>query len=137
MKSVPGTNNSLATFDTGEFLRLKRLNTHVPGDGAIASGGTDLFIAGVIRTVETGARIGVHSWIAEDANGRAIIGSQLPRNDLQHRIFRDYYDKMGIPADFYWFALDAAPPTSVHWMTDGELRQFGLLLPNVKPASVW
>lgn len=137
LKSVPGTDNSIATFNAGELLRSRGLRTHVPADGAIASGGTDFFIAGLIRTVEPGAKIGVHSWIAEDSKDRPIIGSQLPRDDLQHRLFLNYYAKMGIPDDFYWFALDAAPPTSVHWMTDGELRQFGLLKPNAKPTPVW
>lgn len=31
---------------------------------------------------------------------------------------------MGIPSDFYWFTLEAAPAESIHWMTEEELFQY-------------
>jgi hypothetical protein len=35
---------------------------------------------------------------------------------------------MGIPADFYWRTLFAAPPEGNHWMTEEELARFGFFV---------
>lgn len=58
MINVVGSLDTEATFIAGRMLRQHGLNTHVPTNGVIASGGTDLFISGVIRTVESGAQTG-------------------------------------------------------------------------------
>jgi hypothetical protein len=43
------------------FVREKKLNTKILANSSIESGGVDLFLAGVKRTMENGAHIGVHS----------------------------------------------------------------------------
>ena len=98
-------------------------NTHVPADGEIASGGVDFFLSGVERTVDTGALLGVHSWAAGDGT----TGADVPRDDPQHQLYLDYYAEMGIPAEFYWFTLEAAPAEDIHPMTEAEIEKYGLL----------
>lgn len=125
--NVVGSLDTEATFVAGRLLRQHGLNTHVPTNGVIASGGTDLFIAGTIRTVEPGAQIGVHSWETEGPNGQPIIGRDLPDDHVFHQFFINYYDAMGVSDDFYRFAIHSAGPKNVHWMTPTELRRYGLI----------
>ena len=33
---------------------------------------------------------------------------------------------MGIPEAFYWFTLEAAPPEGMHWMTEEEMKKYGI-----------
>ncbi|MFA0113047.1 hypothetical protein AB4407_05040 [Vibrio sp. 10N.261.46.E11] len=104
-------------------VRAKKLNTYISSIGHVASGGTDLFAAGVKRTVEPGARLGVHSW----AQG-SLQGASLPIGHSQHKPYIDYYKKMGLPkpSDFYWFTLKAAPANGMHYMTPAEVSKYGL-----------
>ncbi len=57
-----GSVDDEATLALGRSIRAHGLATRVIGDGVIASGGVSLFLAGAHRTVERGAKIGVHSW---------------------------------------------------------------------------
>lgn len=125
--NVVGSLDTEATFVAGRMLRQHGLNTHVPTNGVIASGGTDLFISGTLRTIEFGAQIGVHSWETDGDNGQPIIGRDLPDDHPFHQFFINYYREMGLPDTFYRFAIRAAGPKSIHWMTQTELRQFGLI----------
>jgi hypothetical protein len=34
---------------------------------------------------------------------------------------------MGIPADFYWYTLEAASAENIHWMTAQEIAQYDIL----------
>ena len=43
-------------------IRNRGIATHIAKDGMVASGGTDMFLAGAKRTIEIGAKLGVHSW---------------------------------------------------------------------------
>ncbi|WP_052056445.1 hypothetical protein [Colwellia psychrerythraea] len=92
-------------------------------DGMVASGGTDMFLAGVNRTIEAGARLGVHSW--SDGSGKVAL--DYPRDHQEHIKYLDYYSVMGIPADFYWYTLEAASAENIHWMTAQEIAQYGIL----------
>ena len=51
--------------------------------------------------------------------------TDLPEDHEEHRLYLDYYEEMGIPAEFYWRTLSAAPPEGIHWMTEEELERFG------------
>jgi len=53
-----------------------------------------------------------------------LVGAQLPREHPLHRDFIQYYRDIGLPEDFYWFALNTAPPDAIHWMTPDELDRF-------------
>ena len=82
----------------------------------VASGGTDLLLAGILRIVERGARIGIHSW----SDGSAT-GDTISREAEAHRFYLDYYRALAIDQEFYWFPADR-----VHWMTDSEMANFSV-----------
>jgi len=88
----------------------------------IDSGGVDLFLAGVERTMQDGARIGVHSW--SDGTNDA---TDFPRDSLEHDQNRQYIEDMVGSDDFYWFTIEAAPASSIYEMTNDEIVRFGLL----------
>ncbi|WP_152558771.1 COG3904 family protein [Endozoicomonas numazuensis] len=125
MEYVEGSVDDEANLEAARLVRLNKLNTLVPGDGLIASGGTDFFLAGLKRTIKEGAQIGVHSWAGfgiDDA-------SKLPRTDPEHQEHLQYYKEMGIPADFYWYTLEAAPSDDIHWMTQEEIKRYKVATP--------
>ena len=122
LENVPGTDDTNASFGIGRRIRAEGLRTHIPAVGVVASGGTDIFVSGVIRTAGEGAYIGVHSWISDGTRG-----IDLPNSNLLHQPFITYYREMGLPSDFYWFAVRSASPEIVHWMTDTEITQFNLI----------
>lgn len=119
---VPGSLDDVSNLEASRMVRDAGLDTHVPADGQISSGGVDFFCAGVTRTAEPGARFGVHAWGA----GR-VDGSEVPEDDPRHDEYLDYYEEMGVPAEFYWFTLSAAPAAEIYWMTEEEIEAYGLL----------
>ena len=121
MIDVPGSADDNANLEASRLIRDAGIATHATGDSFLASGGVDFYLAGATRTFDPGAQFGVHSW----ATGDGIEGSELPRDDQQHELYLDYYDEMGINADFYWFTLDAAPAEDIYWMTEAELERYG------------
>lgn len=120
MQNVGGSVDDEANLVAARLVRAAGLHTHVPADGEIASGGVDFFLAGVERTVEEGARLGVHSWGGEPGQD----GDSVPKDDPQHNLYLDYYAEMGTPAEFYWYTLEAAPASSIHWMSSAEITQY-------------
>ncbi len=123
MQDVEGSVDDEANVRASRMVRAQGYRTHVPSDGLIASGGTDFFVAGTTRTVEPGARVGVHSW----ADGNGTEGSELPETHPDHALYLNYYAEMGIPAGFYWFTLNAAPASDIYWMTEAELIQYSIV----------
>ncbi|MEM7052296.1 MAG: alpha/beta hydrolase [Acidobacteriota bacterium] len=129
---VPGSVDDEVNLALGRKVRQLGLDTHLVGGGMIASGGVDLFLAGVERKIEKGAFVGVHSW----ASGVAMKGDQLDRDHPDHRLYLDYYRDLGTPEDFYWFTLEAAPSRGMHWMTAAELERFQVVTqPVVEPGG--
>jgi Ca2+-binding EF-hand superfamily protein len=122
MPEVPGSLDDDSNIRAARYVRRAGLATHVPANGEVASGGTDFFQAGVERTAGSGARFGVHSW-----DGIGEEGRELPRDDPEHDRYIDYYREMGIPEEFYWFTLEAAPADDIHWMTAEELERYSML----------
>ncbi|WP_135383063.1 hypothetical protein [Vibrio tasmaniensis] len=118
-----GSMNDDANIQLAYKVRAKKLDTYISSIGHVASGGTDLFAAGVKRTIEPGARLGVHSW----AQG-SLQGASLPVGHSEHKPYIDYYKKMGLPdpSGFYWFTLKAAPAQGMHYMTPAEVSKYGL-----------
>lgn len=123
MKDVPGSIDDIANLEASRLIRKYGLNTHVPSDGMIASGGTDFFCAGVKRTVEEGGEIGVHSW----AGGDIEDASKLPRNHPEHKKYLDYYNEMNILEAFYWFTITAAPANDIYMMNKAEMEKYKLI----------
>lgn len=121
--NCPGSMDDEANLKVCRYIRIKGLNTHVPSTGIIASGATDMFCAGVKRTVEENATIGVHSWATDEITD----ASKLPKTDPQHKLYLDYYKEMGIPTDFYWFTLNAADGNNIYNMSMEELKKYKLI----------
>lgn len=71
MADVPGSIDDEATLVAARPVRDYGWNTTVPSDGAIASGGVDFFLAGVERTIEEDAQLGVHTWAADGGGSAA------------------------------------------------------------------
>lgn len=119
MQDMPGSLDDEANVRAARLVRRMGLATHVPAGREVASGATDFFLAGTRRTWEPGAKFGVHSW-----GGLDVDGDQVPRDDPQHQLYLDFYAEMGIPAEFYWYTLEAASASGIHWMTDPELERY-------------
>ena len=120
--TVPGSIDDEANLRAARRLHERGLATRLAHRGAVASGGTDFFLAGKTRSIGEGASIGVHSWGA----GPGESGADLPRDDPLHRIYLDFYRQVGVPEAFYWFTLEAAPVERIHVMTTAEIARFGL-----------
>ena len=120
MHNVPGSLDDSATLEAGNLVRRYRLATHLPAGAAIVSGAVDLFLAGVKRTGVIGAKLGVHSWRNDDG----IQGGDLPRGHKHHQPFLDYFRKIHVAEEFYWFTLEAAPFERIHWMNRRELERY-------------
>ena len=118
---VPGSVDDEVNLALGRTLSDAGMTTYLPRGGMVASGGTDLLVAGARRIVECGALVGVHSW----ASG-SVSGNDIPRDDPRHSLYLDYYRDIGIAEAFYWFTLEAAPPDSVHWMTEDEMERYAV-----------
>ena len=123
MQNVPGSMDDDINLLASMEIRNRGINTHIPSDGMVASGGSDMFLAGVKRSLAPGAKIGVHSW--SDGSGKAAL--DYPREHQAHVIYLDYYNAIGITTDFYWYTLEAAPADSIHWMTAEEIALYGVL----------
>lgn len=126
MVSVDGSIDDEANLVASRLVRDAGLNIHVAKDGHIASGGTDFFCAGVQRTAEEGAQIGVHSWAGDGVNNAAL----LPKDDTEHQKYIDYYKEMAMPdpEGFYFFTINAAQADGMHYMSRAELIQYGLIV---------
>ena len=107
-------------------VHQKGMNTHILDNGDIASGGVDFFLAGVQRTQGTSTRIGVHSWA-----GGGNEATDFPVGDAEHQPYIDYYLSIDFTQqeaeDFYYFTINAAAAADIHWMTEAEIMQYGLI----------
>jgi len=122
MIDVPGSIDDEINLLASQEIRKRNINTYIPKDGMVASGGTDMFIAGVERNAHFTAKFGVHSW-SDGEKG----GNQYPKDHPDHSLYLDYYAAMGVPSNFYWYTLDAAPAEEIHWMTQSELFGYEVL----------
>ncbi len=122
----PGTLDDDANLALARMVRHAKLDTHVPAQGSVRSGGVELFLAGVRRTAEPGAEFGVHSWQDSDGNEADDVGA----NDPAHRVYLTFYRDMGLDdataQSFYRFT-NATPHDDVRYLTTADLSRFGLL----------
>lgn len=130
LKLVDGSADDDANLIFARAVRAHGFTTIVPSDGMVASGGTDLFLAGKERILKQGACVGVHSW-----SDGARDGNELPRSAEEHRPYLSYYAEMGIPASFYWYTLEAANAEDMHWMTAAEARSFAMATQSIPALS--
>ena len=130
LTASPGSIDEFNTLELAHYIREHRLNTHLLSNSAIASGGVDLFVAGVERTIERGAQIGVHAWsdLSKDA-------SEYSRGSSEHKPYIDFTRQMLGSEEFYWFTVYAAKSDDMHWMTEAEVERFGLATAPLLEAS--
>lgn len=122
MQNVPGSMDDEINLLASREIRKQGIATHIPADGMVASGGTDMFLAGAVRTIEAGAKLGVHAWATDENEA-----TDYPKNHQEHVKYLQYYQEMGIPSDFYWYTIEAASADDIHWMTENEITKYGVL----------
>lgn len=122
LQSMPGTQDMDTNRRVVLDIRAAELATHVPADGYIASGAVDWFIAGSPRTIECGARIGVHSWGSKsgERGDKTFYDGQL-------RTQRYFLSKMSVDPDFYEFTRAAAGPDDIYWLTVEDMLRYRLI----------
>ena len=127
LAKMSGTRDADLNVRLARRIRKRGLNTHLTSNSYIASGAVDLFLAGVERTMECGAAIGVHSWSV----GGVRETVRISPNDIGWDDRQKYQEKflidMGIDPSFYAFTRSASEPESVHIMSPEEINRFGLL----------
>ncbi len=134
LQYIEGSVDDDANVVFSRVVHDEGFDTVVPSGGLVASGGTDLFLAGHKRTLHPGACVGVHSW-----SGSGIVATELPEDDPEHDRYLDYFQDIGVDDEFYWFTLEAAPADQMHWMTAAETDRFDMTTraaPRLGSASV-
>lgn len=126
MQKVGGSIDDEVNLVASQEIRKRNINTYLPENGMVASGGTDMFLAGAKRAAHPTAKLGVHSW-SDGEKG----GDKYPKDDPSHKKYLDYYKEMNIPTDFYWYTLEAAPANNIHWMTSEEIKKYNVLTSKV------
>ncbi|CAL2081062.1 hypothetical protein T190611E02C_11123 [Tenacibaculum sp. 190524A05c] len=122
MMEVPGSIDDHVNLLASREIRKRNINTFIPKGGMVASGGTDMFLAGTKRNADSTAEIGVHSWSDGEKEG-----IEYPREDEVHKMYLEYYKEMEIPTEFYWYTLEAAAADSIHNMTQEEIQKYKIL----------
>lgn len=126
MGNCPGSKDDEANLEVARKVRQQDLAIHLPGDAEIASGAVDFYLAGTTRTRDPGSKIGVHAW--SDGQNEA---TDFAEGHANHQPYIDYYVEMGFSqADaeaFYYFTIQSAAAAEIHWMTDAEVDQYGLV----------
>lgn len=122
LKHIPGTTHLGENSRIAQLIRARGIDTHLESGSFIASGGVDLFLAGDERTMECGARIGVHSW--RDENG--ATPASLGHDPIEPRMIA-FHDSLGIGPEFYPFTRDSAPHESLYFLTMDDVERFDLL----------
>jgi hypothetical protein len=123
-QNISGSIHDDINMQTGRLVRQSGLSTHLENGSHIASGGVDLFCAGVQRTIEEGAKLGVHSWSGED-----IEAGELPEESPLHNNQINYFNEMlGDPLgkEFYFFTIYAASADDMYYMNENEIEQYGI-----------
>ncbi len=127
MKDCPGSTDDIANWEAGRMIHQRGIDIHLPSDAVIASGAVDLYLSGTIRTREAGSQIGVHAW----AKGNGDEATDFPVGDEEHLDAIAYYTDIGFSQEdaeaFYYFTINAAAADEIHWMTDDEMEEYGLL----------
>lgn len=123
MISCPGTEDDRANLRLGLMIRERGIATYAPDGGLIASGAVDLFLAGVRRYAEPGARFIVHSW--QDTSG--LEPRDYPINAPKNRAYIDYYRTVGLSlseARAFYAMTNSVPFAEEKWLTPNDLAEW-------------
>lgn len=128
MIEVSGSSDDDVNLQVSQKVHELDIAIHLMDNGLIASGGVDFFLAGITRTKGINTQIGVHAW-SDEINE----ATDFPQGNSVHQPYIEYYESVGFtPANaaaFYYFTINAASSTSIHWMTTAEIEQYGILKP--------
>lgn len=124
MYACPGSEDDNANLQASTLLHNANYKMYLPVDGWVASGATDMFLAGTTRVIDaTYDPVGVHAW--SDGQNDATV---YPVGHAFHQPYIDYYVNVGFTTqeaeDFYYFTIYAAPANGIHWMTNAEMNQY-------------
>lgn len=121
-----GSINDDINLELAKYIYEHQYDIHLRANGLIASGGTDLFLAGRKRTKGTNTKIGVHSW-----SGGVSEATDFPVGHENHLPYITYYTVVGFSQqraeDFYYFTINSAPAEDIHWMTDAEIAKYEMI----------
>ncbi len=99
MKNCPGSADDTANLQVAKKVHEKGMSIHITDNSEIASG-------------------------SESA-------TDYPVGHANHLPYINYYVSVGFTQqqaeDFYYFTINAAPPSGIHWMTEAEITQYNLL----------
>lgn len=132
LRHVPGTTHLGENTRIARLIRARGIDTHLESSSFIASGGVDLFLAGVERTMECGARIGVHSWQNENGDNPRSLGFDPIEDGM-----RAFHAEIDVDPDFYSFARDAAPHSSLYFLDRDDLERFDILTDGTCEGTDW
>lgn len=118
---APGTSDDVTNLKLGRIIRASGLATHIPANGSARSGAVDLFLAGVQRTMDKGARFAVHCW--SDSLGRSPhdFSPHAPVN----QIYLDYYMDMGMSHDQahqFYDMTNSVPHEGAFWFGPEQMQ---------------
>lgn len=120
-----GSINDEVNLKLSKYIYDNNYDIHLLDNGLIASGGTDLFLAGQKRSKGNNTSIGVHSWAGDNATA-----TDFPTGNENHLPYINYYVSVGFTEqqaeDFYNFTIYAAPADSMHWMTNTEISLYNI-----------
>ncbi|WP_338394062.1 hypothetical protein [Fulvitalea axinellae] len=123
-----GSSDDETNLKLSKKVHQKGISTELLDNGTIASGGVDFFLAGVKRSIGANTKIGVHSWGGTDGNGNSVSASDFPKGHANHQPYIDYYMSIGFSQadaeEFYYFTINAAPASGMHWMTAEEIAKY-------------
>ncbi|CAM1342508.1 hypothetical protein [Tenacibaculum amylolyticum] len=127
IKNCDGSSDDTVNLQLSEKVHQKGINIHLMDNGEIASGGVDFFLAGIQRTKGSNTRIGVHAWAA----GENTTATDFPVGHANHLPYINYYVSVGFTQQqaeaFYYFTINAAPASGIHWMTAAEIAQYNIV----------
>ena len=124
MYACPGSNDDDANLEASILIHNHGYKMYLPLDGWVASGATDMFLAGSLRVVEvTVESVGVHSWSSGTKEA-----TDYPVGDAVHKPYIDYYINIGFTQqeaeDFYYFTINSATANGIYWMTEAEIDKY-------------
>lgn len=126
LKWCDGSADDDANFIVSKNIHKHGININLMDNAEIYSGGVDLFLAGVKRTMGKNTKIGVHAW-----GGDGDSGDQYGREHEYHKKYIQYYLDIEYAKteqeskDFYFFTIDWGP--EIHVMTPEEIKKYKML----------
>jgi len=120
---APGTIDDVSNLKLGRMIRASGISTHVPSNGSARSGAVDLFMAGVRRTMDKGARFAVHCW--SDSQGRGPY--DFPENDPVNELYLNYYMDMGMSQNRshqFYAMTNSVPNTAALWFGPEQMQMW-------------